>query len=232
MGGPVVLFDVLLHGATLGATVFVFWPDIKKMTRDILDKGKGGNPDGQGLRLFYLLFIGSLPTALIGLTLKEQLEAMFSSLFQVGLMLLLTGSLLFFSKKAPMKNKGIIELSLFDVLIVGLAQGIAIAPGISRSGATIVTALFLGFDRELAGKFSFLLSIPAIFGAIVLKLLEDSQSLQGGVHWAPMLLGMTTAGIVGFISLKALMKLVKKGRLAPFSYYCWAVGLLAIVLSF
>jgi undecaprenyl-diphosphatase len=114
-----------------------------------------------------------------------------------------------------------------DALLIGLAQGMAITPGISRSGATISAGLFCGLDRELSGKFSFLLSIPAILGALFLELREIELPSK---VWANVA-GMATAFGVGLLSLKLLMKILKIGRLSHFSYYCWIVGIMMILLA-
>lgn len=120
-------------------------------------------------------------------------------------------------------------MRLKDALIIGFIQGLAIIPGISRSGATISAALYLGVDRELAGRFSFLLAIPAIIGALVLGM--DSEAFHTDLSMGTIVLGSLTAAVVGYLALLVLLKMVKKGQLHRFAPYCWLVGLAAIVLS-
>jgi undecaprenyl-diphosphatase len=120
-------------------------------------------------------------------------------------------------------------MRLKDALIIGLIQGLAIIPGISRSGATISAALYLGVDRELAGRFSFLLSIPAILGALVLGL--DSEAFHTDLPMGTIVLGSLAAAFVGYLALVVLLKMVKKGQLHRFAPYCWLVGITAIVIS-
>jgi len=163
----------------------------------------------------------------MGVLLKDWFESLFSMPKTVGLMLLVTGLLLWLTRFAGRKQKTTGEMGVLDALVIGIAQGIAIIPGISRSGSTISTGLFCGLNRELAGKFSFLLSIPAILGATFLEFREIDAASGIGVT----LFGMAVSFFVGLVALKLLMNIVKKGKLSYFSYYCWAVGVLMVQLA-
>ena len=170
--------------------------------------------------------MGSIPTAIIGLLFNEIAHTLYSSVLVVGCMLLITGTFLWLTHRmsaAPRNNQNITWLK---ALGVGTVQGLAVLPGISRSGATIATALFLGIDRTAAVRFSFLLSIPAIFGAALLALLdlENAANMDAGVVGV----GMAIAAVTGYLALKWLVYMVQKGRLHHFAPYCWVVGILAL----
>ncbi|MBW2994816.1 undecaprenyl-diphosphate phosphatase, partial [Candidatus Woesearchaeota archaeon] len=148
----------------------------------------------------------------------------FSSLLPVGIALLITGTFLHFCEKFT-KNK---KITLLPAIIIGIAQGLAIMPGISRSGATIATALFFGTQKKEAVRFSFLLFIPAMIGATVLQ----AKNITNNIQWTPIIIGTFFAVIIGYASLKLLILIVNKKRLSWFSYYCWIIGILVILLSF
>jgi undecaprenyl-diphosphatase len=153
---------------------------------------------------------------------------MFGSTLVVGIMLMITGTILGASRLIPdrtMKKRGI---GLITALAVGLAQGAAITPGISRSGITIVCGLLCGLDREMAGRFSFLISIPAIIGALVMQF--DMTEL-GEIGYAPFVTGIFISFVTGLIALKITMNYVKKGKLHYFSLYCFLAGMVALVIK-
>ena len=157
---------------------------------------------------------------------KDWFESLFSKPKVVGMMLLITGLVLWLTRWTKREGRPIEKMNWMDSIIIGIAQGIAIIPGISRSGATISTGLFCGLDRELSGKFSFLLSIPAILGATLL----ESQKIGAGPQVQTGLLGMTVAFGVGLFSLTLLIKIIKMGKIFNFSYYCCGMGILMIIL--
>jgi len=175
-------------------------------------------------RLLVWIVLATIPTGLMGVLLKDCFESLFSKPRIVGGMLLITGLLLWLTRLSKEEGRKIEKMTWIDSILIGVAQGIAIIPGISRSGTTIATGLFRGLDRELAGKFSFLLSIPAILGATILEFRKMGSPGEAGIN----LLGMAVAFGVGIFSLKFLMKIIKNGRVSIFSYYCWAVGLVII----
>jgi undecaprenyl-diphosphatase len=216
---PVTL-DLFLHIGSLFVVLFVFFDEIKKIVLSFFVKKYR-----EYRKLAYFVIIGTIPTALIGYFFKDLFESAFSSLLAVGISLLVTGTFLFFCERFQKKKK----LTLGSALTIGFVQGLAITPGISRSGSTIASALFLGIDKKEAVRFSFLLFIPAIAGATVLHFKDMTA---GSIEWLPIIVGMAVSVVVGYLALKLLILVVDKKRLHYFSYYCWLVGLLAIVLSF
>jgi len=217
----------MLHLGTLLAVVVFFWKDIARMVQGSMSMLKREKRDQQGGKLLLLIVLATVPTGLMGILLKDWFESLFSRPKTVGLMLLVTGLLLWMTRTVGRKQKTTGEMGAVDALFIGIAQGVAIIPGISRSGATISTGLFCGLHRELAGKFSFLLSIPAILGATLLKFREIDTGAEFGVT----LIGMTVAFVIGLLSLKLLMKIIRAGKLSGFAYYCWAMGILMILLA-
>ena len=229
---PELVFDISVHVGTLGAVVIVYWADIRQMIVAVLRwlgrrEGAGTAPQ---LRLAGLIVAGSVPTALIGIFFQTAADRLFSSTALVGAMLLVTGFLLWGTRHTPASQKGLERFSLWPALAIGTMQGLAILPGISRSGSTIAVALFMGIERRLAARFSFLLSIPAIIGAVLLNLF-DASFHQGGV------VGVTAAGTaaafgVGYLALRWLIHLVQRKKLHFFTPYCFLLGLTALLLRF
>jgi undecaprenyl-diphosphatase len=235
-----LFFDVCVHLGTLVAVIVVFRQEIIKIISALLrlvslagQKEKflqqvESNPE---LKMAVFIVIGSIPTAILGLLFASIAERLFSSALITGLMLLVTGFLLWLTRMAGTHavSVSIGHLTPGKAFIIGIVQGLAIIPGISRSGSTISTGLLLGVDRETAARYSFLLSIPAIVGAGLLSLKEGFFQTDP-VIWIS-LLGAVTAAIVGYGALKSLLHMVKKGRLYVFAPYCWLVGILAILFS-
>ncbi len=183
--------------------------------------------DNEEIRIVTLILVGSIPTAILGILFHKIADQIFGSVWIVGVMLLVTGTLLWFTRRISIEGRPLIKVSIRDALMIGLMQGMAIMPGISRSGSTISIALFLGINREIAGRYSFLLSIPAILGAMMLGL--DSTIIQTDIPVRIILLGTVTAAIVGYIALKILLRMVKQGRLYYFAPYCWLLGAATLI---
>ena len=224
---PHLFFYVMLHLGTLLAVVVFFWTDIGRMVQGSMSMLKRERKDQQGGKLLLLIILATVPTGLMGIIFRDWFESFFSEPKVVGVMLLVTGCVLWVTRYVRGQNKEVDGMRWKDALLIGIAQGMAIMPGISRSGATISTGFYCGLDRTLAGKFSFLLSIPAILGATVL---EFPKLETIGTIWVP-LVGTAVAFCVGLLSLKLLMGIIRVGRLFNFSYYCWGVGLLMILLT-
>jgi len=232
---PELLFDTALHAGTLVSVIVYFRLDLKAMFGETcrfaadFTRRRSARPDilkNPHASLLLWTVVGTLPTALIGLLFRAPLEELFSSRTTTGFMLLLTGGILFISRWAHEGTGRPDRIGFWSALAVGTAQGVAIIPGISRSGATIVCGLFCGVERELAARFSFLLSIPAILGAIALQFsVEEVRS----VGMDALLAGFTASLATGLIALWLLMGLVRKGRISYFAPYCWAVGLIAVL---
>jgi len=209
-----LLFDVMLHFGTLIAVIVFFWEDILKIL----------NFKSEGKSLIKYIIVGTIPIILIGLIFHDMIEAFFSNLFVVGISLIITGIILYLTKKSEGRN----QLKLFDSILIGIAQAFAIIPGISRSGATISTGLFRGIDKEKVFKFSFLLSIPAIIGANLLELIMNPITETSTL---PLFVGVVTAAIMGYLALKILYKMLKKGKFYYFYFYCIILGLLVLILA-
>ena len=237
---PEIFFDICLHGGTLLAIVLVFWKEILDILTALfslpkLIKQAGGVMSlfrsSEPIRLAILILMGTIPTGLLGVLFHGVADQLFSSLRMVGIMLMVTGTLLWITRRHAALGRPVSAMTLKDALIIGVVQGLAVIPGISRSGATISVALLLGVDRAVAGRYSFLLSIPAILGALVLGL--DSNVMEKSSAGAgELFLGTAMAAIVGYISLVVLMRLVKRGKLAAFAPYCWGLGMLTFLYTF
>jgi undecaprenyl-diphosphatase len=235
---PTVAFDVLLHVATLVAVVGFFLRDVVKMVVALfLPKRMGKEEVRYWRRLFFWLVIGSVPAAIIGAALSGFFEDLFSSTAAVGIFLVVTSAILWgadFATTAAARHKrpgaSLRQMAPLDAVIVGLYQALAIAPGVSRSGATITAGIFLGFDRETAARFAFLLSIPAILGAFLFKL-KDLGGGSGGPGGAALLIGFLAAAVSGFLAVRFMMRFLKKHRLRPFAIYTLVLGVFVIVLS-
>jgi len=226
MGEPPLFFDVMLHLGTLLAVVVCFRSDILSIARGLGARLKGSHNHPPQVKLFLLIIVATIPTGLMGILFKDWFESLFSKPKVVGMMLLVTGLVLWLTRWTKREGRTIEKMRWIDSVLIGIAQGLAIIPGISRSGATISTGLFCGLDRELSGKFSFLLSIPAILGATFL----ESQKMGSSLEVQTGLLGMTVAFGVGLFSLTLLIKIIKMGKIFNFSYYCWGMGLLMLIL--
>ena len=224
LGDVDLLFDIFLHLGTLGAVIFFFRKDLFNI---ILNINKifniRTNPEA---RILFLIIIASIPTAFIGFFFKGYFEKIFDNIGLVACFLFVTGLLLFTSERfiGTIKGKDILGMKISDSLIIGFMQGLAIAPGISRSGATISAGIFRGIDRELTARFSFLLSIPAVLGAFLFKI-KDYKQMLVTVDIIPLVSGTVLAFVSGYFALKILFKVLRTHRLDIFAYYCWMVGL-------
>jgi len=207
----------MLHVGTVFVVLAVFWRDIVRIIKALVSldfKTEEG-------KLALFIAVGSVPTALIGFFFHEIFESFSHNLLAVGIALLITGFVLFFSERRKTNR----ELSYLDSLLIGAAQGVAITPGISRSGVTIATGLLRRVKKEIVFKYSFLLSVPAVIGATVM---ESRDLVVGNVDVFALILGTIISMIVGYISLKFLQKVLMKEKFHLFAYYCWIVGLITV----
>jgi len=214
---PGVLFDVLLHAGTLLAVLVYFRSDVLALVRSL---GPRGEPTYR--RLAFLIAAGTVPTGLIGVLFKDPLEALFHAPRAAAAMLLVTGGLLWISEVLGRPRDGLDRLGYPRALAVGTVQGLAIVPGISRSGSTIAAGTLLGVRGEEAARFSFLLSVPAILGAVVLQLPEVS-SVDAGASLAYGV-GVLAAFAAGLGAIRFLMGAIRRGRFRWFAVYCWVLG--------
>ncbi len=219
---PGVLFDVMLHLGTLLSVTLYFQEEIKGLFMDLFKKDGG---DGRGVVI--LLLVATIPTGIIAIAFKDIFEQLFQSFTAVGFSLILTGVILYTASLIREPLRTIREMGWYDALLIGFVQGIAIVPGISRSGITISAGIFKRIKPVEAARFSFLLSIPAILGAVVLeaKGLKVLNSGDIGLY----LLGTVTAALSGYAAIAWLMDMLKRSGLRPFAYYCLIVGLLVVV---
>ncbi|MDI3548903.1 MAG: undecaprenyl-diphosphatase [Methanobacterium sp.] len=234
-------FDTLLHAGTLVAVIGYFWKDITSMIKSfvssLLDiprgKFKEELTEDPYKRLAWLVVVGTIPAGLMGVLFKSEFEALFDSVTMVGFFLLVTGVILWSSewitkKNSDKKSKDIKEVSFTNSLVIGVFQGFAIAPGISRSGSTIAAGLFSGLERKLAARYSFLLSIPAILGA---TLIQAKDIVTFDANTEVLVLGFLAAVISSYLAVKFMMGYIQKHSLNIFAIYCWIVGALTIILS-
>ncbi len=231
-----LFFDISVHVGTLAAVVFFFRKEVGSIVAalwrglTLLIKGRITVAQlylDMDVKMAVLIVVGCVPTAIIGLMFKQWAEHIFSSLFLVGIMLILTGSFLWSTRWIKKTGGGIQRFAIKNAVLIGIVQGLAILPGISRSGSTITAALFLGINRETAARYSFLLSIPAIVGAEILSLMDLTP--ETAISFKTTLVGTVTACVVGYASLKMLVYIVGKGRLYIFSPYCWLVGFIILI---
>lgn len=213
-----LIFDIMLHVGTLIVVLAVFRKDIQAILKALI---KGDFQSQEGKTALYIA-LGSVPIAIIGVALKDVIESLFSNLLAVGVALIITGCILFISEKRVGSKK----MTALDSLLIGIAQGAAIIPGISRSGTTVSTGLLRKIDKTTAFRYSFLLSIPAIIGATIV---ESKDLIIGTVDPIPLLVGVIVSMIVGYASLKLLQKAVMNEKFHLFAYYCWTIGILIII---
>lgn len=222
--GPGIAFDILLHAATLGAVVLYFWRDIVALLASLWPGG-----DAARRRVVGLILLATLPTGVIGLTIDHYLSGLFESPRFAAAMLLVTGLVLLVAERTRVGEGTLEQVSAVQAVVVGTAQGIAILPGISRSGATIATGLMLGMDAQAAARFSFLMSIPAILAAVALHARDLADNAAAGNGLLPMAAGAGIAFVSGLGAIHLLLKLLARRKLWPFSVYCWAVALWVLV---
>ena len=218
-------FVVFVHFGTMLATLTAFRREVAAMLlsggRFATRKTTWADPN---LNLLVFIVVGTIPAAAVGLLFEERIETIFSSPLTVSAMLLLTGLILWFTRYLKAGDRAI---GWREAIAVGCAQALAILPGISRSGTTISAALYGRVKKARAVEFSFLLALPAILGATLLKVWDLIQSPPAGEAYLPLVLGTLAAYASGYAAILLLLRIVRRGKLYLFSYYCWALGLLA-----
>lgn len=235
---PLVFFDVMLHVGTLAAVLVAYRDAIKRLVvggfstlgdRQFWRQPRATLNTSAELKFIGLILLGSIPTGIIAILFKTELESFFDEVRLVSVMLILTGVILQLPRLRREKaDNPVGQLKTWHAPLIGIAQGCAITPGISRSGSTISLALFLGIPGKIAAEYSFLLSIPAILGAVVLKIRDVSDT---SVPLHIMGTGMFASFIVGYIALRFLLVMLNRGKFSVFSYYCVALGLISLLIA-
>jgi undecaprenyl-diphosphatase len=238
-GESVLAFAVLLHLGTLISLVAVYyrviWELIIELFASIKDlvTGKGLQINKNETRKHgVMIVVATIPTGLMGVFFNDFFAGLYNSVPAIGVCLIITGCVLWLAERMGQKDKNVREMKITDALFVGLCQGIAIVPGISRSGATIVGSLFSGLNRQLAVRFAFLISLPAILGAVIL---EAPAALSEGLDRQMLVIvaaGVATAAISGYIAIKTMISVVSNKKLYIFSFYTWIAGGLVLLYTF
>ncbi|MDR7434302.1 MAG: undecaprenyl-diphosphate phosphatase [Armatimonadota bacterium] len=237
---PGVFLEAILHLGTLVALVVAFREDLVAIARGFLlsllrpREWVNGNPHRRGIpwegRLAWLILVGSVPTGLMGLLFEQVFEQIFASITLVAMFLLVTGAILLVSERRS-ASRPLQEARVLDALTIGVAQGLAIAPGISRSGITIAAGLWRGMDREASARFSFLLAIPAILGASLYKAKEMALAQAMGITPFQLLVAFGTSVVTGYLAIRWMLEIVRRARLFWFAYYCLGLGLFVLIFS-
>lgn len=242
-----LLFDVLLHLGTLAAVFVVFRKDIWELIKEgfaiigqffkslfgcLFKKQKWQPVVTTPYRRFVMMVIVStIPTGIMGILLEGAINAASATLIVPGILLLINGVQLLISDRLPDGALTEADASYGKAVIVGVAQGLATFPGISRSGTTITACLACGFKREFAVKYSFIMSIPAILGALVLELLDFSPEMLSGSDMVNYLAGTLISAVVGYVCIKTMLVIVRGKKFKYFAYYCFAMGAFAVLFS-
>ena len=229
-------FDVLLHLGTLIAVFAAYWKDICEMVVELF-RGIGDlahrstpSPVPPARRLILLIVVGTLPLFAV-LPIRKAVQGLSDNMVFVGAALIVTGILLFLCDRVRKGRKTERSATWVDALLVGVGQAVATLPGVSRSGMTITAGCFVGYERRFAVRFSFLLSIPAVLGANILSIKDAVQVGIVGAEVPMYLVGVAVAAVTGYLCIRLLKYIADKGRFGAFAYYCWAAGVLTLVLQ-
>ena len=234
----VLLFAVMLHVGTLISVFIVYWKDIWELIVELcltikdLCTGKGLRLEERPVRkLGVLIIIATIPTGIIGVLGGDFFDAPSPSLVPIGIGLIITGFLLVMAERMGSSSRGLEKMNFRNAFFIGLVQGIAICPGISRSGSTLFGSLICNLDRKFAVKFVFLISIPSILGSAVLELPDAIEAGVTAAEAGPVIVGMLVAAVSGLVAIKTMIKIVSDKKLSYFSYYVWVVGVFVVMLG-
>ena len=220
-GESSMLFDIILHGATVLSTLVVFRKEIYELMKGLFEF-KWNEPT----QYFSKLIVSAIPVGIAGVLFKDQIETLFTGhLLWVGIALIFTAALLAFANFA---RQGERKIKFIDAFVIGIAQMIAIVPGVSRSGSTIATGMLLGNSKNNLAKFSFLMVILPILGANLLSVVSGDLSSEANVAVLPLVVGFIAAFVSGLLACKWMVNIVRKGKLIYFAVYCAVIGLIAI----
>ena len=226
-GADNLMFTVAVHVATILSTIVILWSEI-----DWILKGLFKFKLNDETKYVLNIIVSMIPVGVVGLLFKDQVEEIFGSgLLVVGCCLLITAALLTFSYYAKPRQKE--HISMKDAFIIGLAQAVAVLPGVSRSGSTIATGLMLGNKKESLAQFSFLMVIPPILGEALLDIMKmvKGENVMGGIDTLPVIVGFVAAFLAGCVACKWMINIVKRGKLIYFGIYCAIVGVVTIICS-
>jgi len=238
-GEKVLPFAVLLHVGTLFSLLAVYYKDLWELVLELtcvfkdIFSGKGLRINANETRkMGYMIVVATIPTGIIGVLFDDFFASLYNSMATIGVCLLATGFLLYMVEKMGRKGRQLEGMKFRDAFLVGLFQSVAIAPGISRSGATIAGSLVSGLDRKLAVKFAFLISIPPILGACILEAPAAIEIGLAGQDLIPLIVGVLVSAVSGFVAIKTMIRIVSGKKLYIFSYYTWIVGALLLIHTF
>ena len=228
-GQEEIFFDILIHLSTLLAVIIFFFKDIKQIAKGFAEGIKSRDYQNPDFKTGIFVIIATVLTCVIAFFIKDVAHKLTENPLYVTILLLFTGCILFFSEKLKGKTK---ELNLKTAIFIGIAQGFAVFPGLSRSGLTIATGIYNGLDRLRAAKFSFILSVPIIIlASMVYPLLELDMAEIKTFNYNAMAAGCICSFVSGFLCIKYFMKFLEKFSLKGFAYYCWIIGILMIIVS-
>lgn len=237
-GSNVLTFTVMLHFGTLVAIFVVYWKDIVDLVKELFATIKDVCT-GQGVqinkndtrKLGFMIITASVPTAIIGLLLNDFFESLYSKMTVIGVCLIITGCGLFFAERYGGGKRTIKDMNFRNAFFIGLCQSVAIMPGISRSGATMIGGLACKFDRAFAVRYAFLISIPSVLGAFLLEVPDAVKSVSDGTGMSlgVMLAGVAVAAVSGYAAIKVMIKAVTNKKLIYFSVYTWIAGAALII---
>lgn len=233
-----LVFDTILHLGTLVAIFSVFWKDIVNILKgfilSILDLTKSKEVFLKGIRevpakrFAWLLIVATIPTGIMGILFKDAIETIFRGTLFIGVFLIITGILLYMSERHKSGSITERDMTFKQAIALGVCQGLAVLPGISRSGATISAGLFAGLNREYAARYSFILSIPAVLGAGLIQI-KDIVTID--VSAFVLVAGFLSSVIFGYLSIKLLLKMIEGWSLDIFAFYCWIIGIITILAT-
>ena len=233
----VLLFTVMMHVGTLVSVFIIYRKDIWALILELIDTikdlctGKGPRIDSSPMRrMGFMIIVATIPTALIGLIFEDFFESLYASIVSIAIGLIFTGIILFVAERMGKSDKGPMEMKWRHAIFIGIMQGIAICPGVSRSGSTLFGSLISGLKREFAVEFVFLISIPSILGSVVMEMPKALAEGMDASMVGPLILGVILAALSGIFAIKAMIKVVSNKRLIGFTIYVWIVA--ACVLAY
>lgn len=233
----VLLFTVMMHVGTLVSVFIIYRKDIWALILELIDTikdlctGKGPRINSSPMRrMGFMIIVATIPTALIGLIFEDFFESLYASIVSIAIGLIFTGIILFVAERMGKSDKGPMEMKWRHAIFIGIMQGIAICPGVSRSGSTLFGSLISGLKREFAVEFVFLISIPSILGSVVLEMPKALAEGMDASMAGPLIVGVILAALSGIFAIKAMIKVVSNKRLIGFTIYVWIVA--ACVLGY